>query len=192
MKKIVLLVATCLLICFVQAQDTIVRGVRQSTFLESFQCKGKCDSIKIWNWWVNRSWDSIEYAFTKSGDTVNRGWPPNDGFIEINIDILRVGCKVDRYGGYLDSQYIFRDNGKFVSPKGASYASRALLASDSAKKSYCVYEVKKAIPNVNKGKAIPWFKQEGQGMQFKLPAGIDSLLKTGHLKRIDSLSIIKR
>ena len=49
---------------------------------------------------------------------------------------------------------------------------------------YRQYEVIKEIPNVNEGKAIPWFNQKGGGIQYELPKEmpIDYLLENGYIK----------
>lgn len=85
-------------------------------------------------------------------------------------------------GGYFENGY-FIDNGKFTSPAGNSFESRALPASALSlplKK----YRVIKPISGVESGRAIPWFNQQGLGTQFKLPKGISQLVAEGFLIEI--------
>ena len=39
--------------------------------------------------------------------------------------------------------------------------------------------------DVQAGPAAPWFGQIGSGTQYELPASVQSLLKSGHLERIN-------
>ena len=38
---------------------------------------------------------------------------------------------------------------------------------------------------MKEGKIIPWFGQEGGGIQYKLPGSIDDLIQGGFIKLID-------
>jgi hypothetical protein len=83
------------------------------------------------------------------------------------------GDKVDRFGGFANSQNEFKDFGAFVSPEGNSFESRA-LPENTKEKAYNAYEVIAPI-EVNSGPAIPWFGQSGMGIQYELPESIESL-----------------
>ena len=51
---------------------------------------------------------------------------------------------------------------------------------------YNLYEVIEDIPNVKKGKSIPWFGQPGMGVQYEFVGGqgIDFLLKKKMIKPV--------
>ncbi len=79
---------------------------------------------------------------------------------------------------------VFKDEGNFVSPIGASFESRALPAdyiTGPKPKPYNKYKVIKEIPSVKKGPAAPWFNQPGMGTQYELPYSIDELIKGGYI-----------
>ena len=40
---------------------------------------------------------------------------------------------------------------------------------------------------VNSGEAIPWFGQEGLGIQYELPKNINLLLREGYIKKVDPI-----
>jgi hypothetical protein len=126
-------------------------------------------------------WLALEKLFTD--EKINGCWPPNRGFVTIRTETLKAGTEIDRYGGYTaDGQ--FYDKGNFVSPMGASFASRALPAS-AKNKPYTKYRIKKDIPDVKAGEAIPWFGEPGMGIQYELPENIDDLLKGGYIEKIE-------
>ena len=127
-------------------------------------------------------WGELENLMNKNG--INDGYPPNNGAIATRTTTLRPGTQIDRYGGYYKDG-VFKDSGKFASPNGASFGSRALPES-SLSKPYNTYEVVKPIPNVQEGQATPWFGQPGKGVQYQFPqkGGIDELLNGGYLKKI--------
>ena len=130
-----------------------------------------------------QKWGELEELMNKNN--INGGFPPNDGFISSRTTTLRPGTKIDRYGGfYKDGEFV--DQGKFVSPKGASFESRALPESYQNTKPFTSYEVLKPIPSVQEGQAIPWFGQEGMGTQYKIPQanGIQDLLDGKYIKKL--------
>ncbi len=70
----------------------------------------------------------------------------------------------DRFGGRFKNG-VFFDGGSFVSPAETPFTSRGLPDSTlHAPKS--VYQVLKPIEG-HHGPAIPWFKQEGMGVQWE-------------------------
>jgi len=112
----------------------------------------------------------------KTGDL---RWPPNDGFAKTPInDVLKPGTQIDRYSGRVGLD----DTGSFVSPRGASYQSRALPYEESMQK-YAVYEVVKPLP-VKSGNAAAWFDEAGGAMQYQTEKGVSDLIKEGFLKQI--------
>jgi hypothetical protein len=133
-----------------------------------------------YRYFKSADWPALEKLFTD--EKINGGWPPNRGFVSIRTETLKAGVEIDRYGGYTaDGQ--FHDKGNFVSPMGASFGSRALPPS-AKNKPYTKYVVKKDIPNVKAGEAIPWFGEPGMGIQYELPENIDDLLKGGYIEKI--------
>jgi filamentous hemagglutinin len=52
------------------------------------------------------------------------------------------------------------DTGKFVSPEGTPFDQRA-LPNSTLDKPHTRYEVVKPIPDVDSGKAAPWFDKPG-------------------------------
>jgi hypothetical protein len=135
---------------------------------------------KAYSYYNASDWKALEVLFTDG--RINGGWPPNRGFIRYETQTLKAGTEIDRYGGYIDkSDGKFHDKGNFVSPLGASFESRALPAS-TVNKAYAKYVVKKDIPNVKSGEAIPWFGQPGMGIQYELPENIDDLIGAGYIE----------
>jgi hypothetical protein len=113
-------------------------------------------------------------------------YPPDKGFHTPGrmqpIDQERL---LDRYGGFIDRDTgAFRDTGNFLSPKGASFESRALPPGTRESKAYKVYEV--LVPFEAKvGKATPWFDQPGMGQQIMTDGmNIESLIKRGYIREV--------
>jgi hypothetical protein len=77
---------------------------------------------------------------------------------------------IDRFGSL---------NGNFFSPKGETYASRA-VPYVCQKMDYRVYEVLKPI-TVKAGKAAPWFGEPGQATQYETTANAAQLVSDGAL-----------
>jgi hypothetical protein len=103
-------------------------------------------------------------------------WPPNGGaYAPTYGKTLSVGTQLDRFG---------YPGGKYVSPLGESFGSRALPPSYLDTKPYFQYEVVKPIPGVTDAKVLPWFGQPGMGTQFQLPNSVQHYLENGFLKVI--------
>lgn len=138
---------------------------------------------KAYKYFEQSDWKGLEQLFAENN--ANGGWPPNRGFIRSIPETLKVGTEIDRYGGYIDNaDGLFHDKGTFASPMGATFGSRALPAA-TITKPYTQYRVIKEIPNVQAGEAIPWFGQEGMGVQYELPETIDALIKGGYIEKIE-------
>jgi hypothetical protein len=136
---------------------------------------------KAYKLFTAADWQGLQRLFTLQG--ANGGWPPNNGFIRIDSMTLTVGTQIDRYGGYYvksGSDSTFNDKGTFASPSGNSFASRALQQFKTSSY-YRQYTVKKNIPNVQVGEAIPWFGFEGMGLQFNLPMNVSDLIQQGYI-----------
>ncbi|NJP90424.1 glycohydrolase toxin TNT-related protein [Nonomuraea sp. FMUSA5-5] len=106
----------------------------------------------------------------------NYRWPRNNGFDGPPVDLrLNSGDRFDRYG--YDPAL---DGGRFVSPAGTAFETRALDRSARSRR-LTTYEVTRPI-DVQYGLVRPWFGQPGGGFQILLPNGIDSLLKNGDIR----------
>ena len=104
-------------------------------------------------------------------------YPLNNGFVGRPEKVtLKTGEQlIDRYGP---------NSGRFVSPKGTSYESRA-LPRNTNKNEYSLFVVRKDIENVMSGVTAPWFDEVGGGTQYKLPIKIETLLKEGYLEKVE-------
>ncbi len=167
---------------WISSLSDTVRGV---TF-ESFQkLTSSLDTLplamrKAWKLWKTEKWDKLETYFEKND--LNGQYPPADGFISVDTIVLKDDTRIDRYGSLW---------GTFVAPTGTPFKERALPAS-SKSRTYYKFEVTKDIPNVLKGKAIPWFSMPGEGIQFLLPQSIKSLVKDGYIAILDSIVPTKK
>ncbi|GGK31538.1 hypothetical protein GCM10008955_26720 [Deinococcus malanensis] len=102
------------------------------------------------------------------------GWPKDDGFIGKVIDLkLQPGTLIDRYGA---------PTGRFVSPVGPSFGSRA-LAGPEGYENYYVDEVLRPL-DVKSGAASLWFGEVGGARQYILPGRIVQLIEQGALRRV--------
>ncbi len=172
----------------VSGAGSLVRGITKTQFFETVaEFKNLENGLlgdQAWDLWKAEKWSELEDLF--KANNINGKWPPNRGFIEFTIEPLTVGSEIDRYGGYIDNtDGLFKDNGLYASPEGASFESRALPADYLTTKPYKKYKVIKEIPNVKKGAAAPWFNQIGMGTQYELPLGIDKLLRQGFIVPIN-------
>jgi hypothetical protein len=103
-------------------------------------------------------------------------WPPNSGGYAPTYGVgLDVGMRIDRYG---------YPGGKFVSPLGETFESRALPPLYETTKPYFQYEVVQPITDVTQAKALPWFGQRGMGTQYQLSNSVQWYLDNGYLKVI--------
>ena len=101
-------------------------------------------------------------------------WPPDDGFRGAAVPmVLPEGVLLDRFGG---------DGGRFLSPKGAAFAARA-LPSVCRDQPYAVFRVARPLP-VWIGRAAPWFGEPGGATQVQTDATVAQLLVDGVLVRM--------
>ena len=101
-------------------------------------------------------------------------WPPQNGFDgAVTYLVLPAGVLLDRFGS---------DQGRFFSPKGASFGARALptVCTDLV---YSVYRVHTPLP-VKIGSAAPWFDEPGGGIQVQTDASAAQLVADGVLLRV--------
>ena len=108
-------------------------------------------------------WGELEDLFKKY--KINGGYPPNDGAVSTINRTMKKGERFDRFGGREIGGQVL-DGGSYGGKVGTPYEKRA-LPKGSDTRPYRVFEVTKDIPNVKEGKIIPWFGQEGGGIQYK-------------------------
>jgi hypothetical protein len=156
-------------------QDLTVRGFSYSLF-QSFTSDQSCIKFQpeLWRLWKKENWDSL--TIVVNTNKINWGYPPANGFIGVDTLTLAAGTKLDRYG---------YNGGAFVAPLGTPFTERALQDSVRFTKPYCQFVVIAPIHGVYAGKAIPWFKQEGMGMQYMFNVPIDTLISKHLLKVIE-------
>jgi Tuberculosis necrotizing toxin/Possible hemagglutinin (DUF637) len=130
-------------------------------------------------------------AAKNAGWTTSEGrvwYPPNNGAVPgTNFETtLPVGAKLDRYGGTTDRS-------TFLAPAGTQFEQRALPASTNMS-IHDQYVVLKPLP-VEQSNTMPWFGQQGMGVQFNTDAGglvlnngkpatITNLVEGGYLKKV--------
>lgn len=101
-------------------------------------------------------------------------WPPDDGCAAAPVsETLRPGTLIDRFG---------RDGGSFFSPKGESFAARA-VPYVCRQMDYWVYQVTAPLP-VKSCKAAPWFGSNGGATQYETERSAAGLVANGSLKVI--------
>lgn len=103
-------------------------------------------------------------------------WPPNDGFSTKpppQQTTLRPGTLIDRYGSA---------KGKYAAPRGTPFALRSLPCQDQYEIDR-TYEVRKPF-QVEAGKTAPWFGEPGGGIQYELPASVQTLVTAGYLQPV--------
>lgn len=152
--------------------DSSIRGLNYTGFLALTPLNSLQTNFQpiMWTLWKGEHWDSLENLI--SSNNLNSGYPPAAGFVSVDTQILAIGTKLDRYGSLW---------GRFVAPEDAPFSERSLPAS-SKKSIYYQFEVTRAIHAVLAGKAIPWFGQEGMGMQYMFSSSINTLIDSHYLK----------
>jgi hypothetical protein len=159
-------------------KENIVRGVTYAGFASMTQLPAPTDTLlpTMWKLWKTESWNALDTLVTKN--KISGGYPPANGFVNVDTITLRVDKQLDRYG----SLY-----GNFLADAGASYGGRSLPAG-SEKRTYYKFKVIKPIPKVLAGKAIPWFGEPGMGMQYMTPYKINVLIADKYLVITDSVA----
>ena len=139
---------------------------------------------KAFNLFENDEWGKLEELFKQYN--INGGWPPNRGVASSRTITLSPGFEFDRYDGRINRKTgKFEDAGSFIADKETPYGYRS-LPSGYEEKPLNSYRIKEPIQGVQQGEAIPWFGQEGGGIQYEIPAsegGIDGLLNSGKIER---------
>lgn len=114
----------------------------------------------------------LDPAWLADGGAVR--WPPDDGFRGAAVPIvLPPGVLLDRFGA---------DSGRFLSPKGAAFAARA-LPTVCATQPYSVFRTATPLPAWI-GRAAPWFGEPGGATQLQTDATVRQLLDDGVLVRV--------
>ncbi len=85
-------------------------------------------------------------------------WPPENGAVpgSQQVTTLPKGTQLDRYGG---------ESGGYLSPRGASFESRAMPGVPSTSPNN--YVVNRPL-SVEQARIAPWFEQPGGGTQYRL------------------------
>ena len=103
----------------------VIRGVNRSQLTNSVTGLSKKTELieEVWELWRAEKWKEMEILF-KQYDLNNFGfnYPPNRGFIEIKPTTLKVGTKIDRYGGEFKNG-VFTDRGLFVAASLAKFCT---------------------------------------------------------------------
>ena len=122
-------------------------------------------------------YDNPKYFNQSTGNPI---YPGTNGDVNIegftngkySIDTLKPNTIIDRYGS--------NGNGKYFSPDGISFESRALPPFMKGQP-YTRYKVIRPF-SVKTGEIAPWFDQAGRGTQYLTEMGVDELIKNGFLK----------
>lgn len=130
---------------------------------------------------IRESWQRQDINTRWFGEDGKLSWPDGthpgtlpDGFASPPVArTLDVGTVIDRYGG---------ERGRFFSPEGAPFETRA-LPNDPAQTPYARYEVVKPLP-VQSGEALPWFGEPGGATQYKTELTVRQLLDQGYLREV--------
>lgn len=102
-------------------------------------------------------------------------WPPSNGFHGTPVKVmLQPGTLIDRYG---------TPGGRFLSPSGTPFETRALPPHYLTTQEYHVYEVMRPF-EVEAGLIKPWFGQQGMGTQYRSPLFVQDLLDSGVLREV--------
>jgi hypothetical protein len=123
---------------------------------------------------ANLRWDLVPKWIQWSDGKATVSWPPDDGCARAPAaKTLRRGTMIDRFGA---------ETGSFFSPKGASFASRA-VPYVCRQMDYRVYRVMKPIP-VKACDAAPWFGEPGGAVQDQTSVPASQLVAAGKLKAV--------
>lgn len=125
---------------------------------------------KIFKWYNKEKWTKLEKLFA---DSINGGWPPANGGYNTYTVSIKKGELFDRYQSTLSTSTVNGDpllTGSFFSPviNGVSYpyTMRALPAPEDSAALYYKIEVLQDLTFAGQSATIiPWFGQEGNGVQ---------------------------
>jgi len=109
-----------------------------------------------------------------AADKANISWPPNDGCAAApTARDLAPGTLIDRFGS---------EGGTFFSPRGETFASRA-VPYVCTQMDYRVYKVVKPIA-VKSCKAAPWFGEPGGAVQVQTADPAYKLVAAGSIEAV--------
>ena len=167
-------------------KELVHRNVSYEDFIKTFNATDEQHKIAF-KLWGEEKWDEL-YKYFKENN-LNEGWPPFDGFITYENNIIKKGEILDRfdYNGAIQPDDIHR--GWFASPKNIdntsySFEQRALKGSVSDYAEFYEIKVLEDI-KIQKGEIIPWFGQKGKGVQIKFSKNIEELVKEGKIEIIN-------
>lgn len=108
-------------------------------------------------WPATLRYDLVPAWIQWANDKATISWPPNDGCAAAPVsETIQADTLIDRFGS---------EGGTFFSPKGESYAGRAVPYVCKAM-DYRVYKVLKTL-TVKACKAAPWFGEPGGAKQMQ-------------------------
>lgn len=121
---------------------------------------------------ANLRWELVPKWIQWVADKAQISWPPNDGCAAAPVArSLAGGEMIDRFGS---------EFGTFFSPKGESFASRA-VPYVCRQMDYRVYRVLKPIA-VKSCKAAPWFDEPGGAIQVQTTDPANKLAAAGMIE----------
>jgi hypothetical protein len=125
-------------------------------------------------WPANLRWDLVPKWIQWAAEKATISWPPNDGCAAAPVsETLAVGALIDRFGS---------EGGTFFSPRGESFASRAVPYVCKAM-DYRIYKVAKPLP-VKACKAAPWFGEPGGAKQVQSADPAYKLVASGTIEAV--------
>ena len=113
-------------------------------FLKSVETGFPSDEIakQAYDLFKNKNWKQLEQLFTDNN--LNGNWPPNRGATGTVEVTLKQGSIFDRYGGWIDENGAFQDNGTFAGKDGTPYTEE--LSSQHLKVNKEYYNVSSKSP----------------------------------------------
>jgi hypothetical protein len=129
-----------------------------------------------------KKWSELEAYFTEHQINVKgygKAYPPNFG----GYDAINKTLDPSNYSGGLVIERYGDPSGYYASPQGTTFEQRALPYANPGQPPHR-YKVLKSIPNTEEAKIIPWFGQEGNGIQYKFTMSIEDLVTHGYLELI--------
>ena len=123
---------------------------------------------------TNLRWDLVPRWIQWSAPNATISWPPNDGCAAPPAaETLPPGALIDRFGS---------EGGSFFSPKGESFADRA-VPYVCRQMDYRVYRVVKPMP-VKACHAAPWFGEPGGATQVQTTDPAYKMVASGTIETV--------
>jgi len=125
-------------------------------------------------WPANLRWNLVPKWIQWNDSKALISWPPNDGCAGATVnETLPPGTLIDRFGS---------EGGTFFSPRGESFASRA-VPYVCKQMDYRVYRVEKPL-RVQACKAAPWFGEPGGARQVQSADPAYKLVASGTIEAV--------